>query len=79
VSINFPDNVAPADWCWSCCRSEPIPEGGAFQVCYECGHVYAAEADLLADHNAVLADMGEPPRTDLDQLRYFCAHCIHDF
>ena len=67
------------DFCWSCYKDEPIPETGAFQVCGECFHVYVTEDDLLASHNRVLAEMGEPPRIELGDLRHFCGECIHDF
>ena len=54
-------------------------DADTFQVCFECNHVYPTEADLLAAHNRVLLAMGDPPRTTLGSLRYFCGECTHDF
>jgi len=54
-------------WDASCCRS-----------CLECGHVFRDAAELLAAHNAILAELGEPPETDPARV-FCCPHCIHDF
>lgn len=78
----FPEGPpAPGpDWCYSCNRSEPIPDGGAYVVCPECWHVYPTAADLLASHNRVIAEMGDPTRDTLtDNLASFCGECMHDF
>ena len=57
---------------------EPIPPD-VFQVCGECGHVYATEADLLAAHNEVAVHFGDQPTAELGSALYFCAACTHDF
>lgn len=76
------------DWCHSCCKLEPIPEGGAFEVCIECGHVYATAEDLLKRYNeecdrmdATYAEEGFSPieRYVTATEIFFCQECTHDF
>ncbi|MEU4726501.1 hypothetical protein AB0G06_43480 [Nonomuraea dietziae] len=79
------------DYCWSCNKDEPIPPSGAYVVCFECGHVYATEQDLIDAYNRIVTEMNADGarrygdahqpialRTSADGI-YFCQHCIHDF
>lgn len=45
------------DYCWICHRYEDSLH--AYKVCFECGHVYRSEQDLVDEHNKVLAEMDE--------------------
>ena len=78
-SLDFLHYQLPADWCHEHMVREPSQDGD-FQACYECGHVYRTEQELLDVHNAVMEAYGEPPRSGLgERLRTFCGHCMHDF
>jgi hypothetical protein len=75
------------DFCWSCSRDEPIPEGGAYQICGECNHVYGTEQDLVDAHNQIITEMNQRMRPGQSKFGlwttaediYFCHHCLHDF
>jgi hypothetical protein len=88
------DEEAPdfgPDFCWSCYKDEPIPEGGAYQVCFECKHVYVTAEDLVVAYNRVITEMNRnmgPGHAKLALLTsspesakriYFCQLCMHDF
>lgn len=49
-----------------------------YRWCPECWHMFATPAELLAEHNKVLASLGLPPETDVEQV-HTCPHCVHDF
>jgi hypothetical protein len=80
----WPDPL-PDDWCYSHGCVEPDDEN-TYRACLECSHVFQTEADLIREHNGLLADMrkrhpGDPAQPDVtsgDQI-WTCPHCIHDF
>jgi hypothetical protein len=68
----------PDGFCWSHYEVEDYEH--AWLVCGECFHSYPSEQALLDDHNAVVViELREPARDELGDMRYFCAHCVHDF
>lgn len=67
------------DWCYSHNRSEPIPEGGAYRVCGECGHCWLSQEDLMADVIKSAQECGADVWPLGPQFVYFCPLCIHDF
>lgn len=76
--------------CWSHDVDEPIPEY-AYQVCFECNHVYANEQELVDAFNRIVAEMNadgaqrygkdHKPREMATSATgiHFCQHCLHDF
>jgi hypothetical protein len=54
------------------------PAGGFPVLCFECRHRYRAAAELLAEHNKVLASLGMPAETDVEQV-HCCPACTHDW
>lgn len=52
--------------------------GEPFKVCFECRHGFMTPAELLAGHNEHLAEFGQPPETDPQQV-FCCPMCTHDF
>lgn len=83
---NLPANVSH---CWCHHVNEPIP-ADVYQVCFECGHVYATAADLLAAYERETKRLQEsdffPDFPDEKAKRpssadeiFFCQECIHDF
>lgn len=65
------------------------PAEGAYRVCFECSHAYRTAQDLLAAHNAAMAEMAKAsrsfpptwehiPETDAGQV-FSCPFCIHDW
>lgn len=62
--------------CWSHDIDEPdLPW---YRACFECKHVYRTAAELLAEHNKVLAQYDVEPETDAADI-YTCPLCTHDF
>ena len=59
---------------------EEADEG--FKFCYECGHTYATEKELIDEYNASGQRADEPENlwraTASDQI-HFCPLCLHDF
>lgn len=52
-----------------------------YQVCYECGQVYATAADLLVEHRKLFAAIDEadcPPWIEPGRV-VSCPACLHDF
>lgn len=66
------------DWCYSCNRSEPIPEAGAYLVCGECFHCFDTADDLMAAVRKMAAEIGVQAPASADEV-YFCPLCAHDF
>jgi hypothetical protein len=79
-------------YCFCHYRFEEIPAGGAFIICFECGHVYATAQDLVDAWNREVDRMnadplpeskfeGPIPRRTLETVGeiFFCQECIHDF
>lgn len=68
------------DWCYSCNRSEPIPEG-AYLVCRECFHCWPTVDDFTADVLRMLDELGGLSREHLVTAEAwpFCPLCGHDF
>lgn len=70
-------------------KNEPVPVGGAYQICGECQHVYASAAALVAAYNDAArrfndGDIDDDGPVALRSLAeaddiYFCQFCIHDF
>jgi hypothetical protein len=61
------------------CHWHDIDEpGDAYRVCFECKHAFRSAAELLAEHSKHLAEFGQEPETDPEQV-YTCPLCIHDF
>ncbi|MGN9782804.1 hypothetical protein ACTMTF_15330 [Nonomuraea sp. ZG12] len=49
--------VSP-DYCWSCYKDEPFPTtGGVYIVCFECGHIYVTEQDLVDAYNLEIQEI----------------------
>lgn len=81
-------HAAEADCINVHCHAHAVdePAEGAYRVCLECGHVFPAAADLLADHAALVeglnvgAEAGEllTAKTDPERITV-CPHCAHDF
>ena len=69
------DCQAPGYHCYWHDVDEP---GDAYRVCFECHHAYLSAADLLAEHNKVLASLGMEPETDVEQV-FCCPCCTHNF
>jgi hypothetical protein len=64
-------------WCHAHHRDEPdLP--GDYRSCGECGHVYRTEADLLAEHNDLAAEIDLTSATSGAEV-YTCPLCAHDF
>ena len=57
-------------------RDEP---GEPWHVCFECKHNYLSAADLLAEHNRVLAEMGCDHRAIRAEAVFCCPFCLHDW
>jgi hypothetical protein len=55
--------------------SEPLK---GYRWCFECQHMFATAADLLAAHNAVLAGMALEAEGDVGRV-HACPFCVHDF
>lgn len=58
-------------------KKETFIEGESF-MCYECGHVFAGEDDLLFESNRKLAGLGAARKTNSQDVT-FCPFCYHDF
>ena len=61
-------------------------EFGGGLSCYECGHVWPDDEALIADHNALMIELGEMVKTDepmplatTTEDIYSCPQCTHDF
>ena len=55
--------------------------GTGFKFCFECGHTYATEKELIDEYNASGERKGEPDlwrATNVENI-YFCPLCLHDF
>ncbi|WP_431911643.1 hypothetical protein [Nonomuraea jabiensis] len=89
MTVEEPPDFGP-DFCWSCYKDEPIPEGGAYQVCFECSHVYVTWEDLVDTYNVrtLATNKAHPEFAPLALLvsspesaeRIFhCPLCLHDF
>jgi len=75
----WPHPWPPEEHCYSHGVHEPVPEGGAYRFCVECGHVYVTALDLLRDFAANAPD-DCPVSPDITAKDiHFCAHCTHDF
>lgn len=72
-----PDLGLGLDWCYSHHRSEPIPAGGAFRVCGECGHCWVTRESFQVDL-AVMWDEIKLPGPVPDDIPH-CPLCAHDF
>lgn len=73
--------IGEGAFCHSHGRREPIPDGGAYIVCFECGHVYRTRDELIDAHQANVGltddELSEPAMGK--RLEGFCGHCVHDF
>lgn len=70
----------PNEHCWWHHAHEPIPESGACQVCFECGHVYLTREDLVeAFLVGAPSNYGETKPPEPPEHIPFCPLCIHDF
>ena len=57
--------------------ADEAPEG--YRFCFECMHMFVTPAELLAEHNRVLAGLGiDRCDTDPDRV-YCCPFCTHDW
>jgi hypothetical protein len=69
---------------------EPVPPGGYYIMCMECGHCYDTEDDLRRAYRVIVEQWAAsslargchdidpltvPPASDI----YFCQECAHDF
>lgn len=68
------------DWCYSCNRSEPIPDG-AYLVCRECFHCWVTKDDFTADVRIMLHEinLNETGITVRVEDFPFCPLCSHNF
>ena len=73
--------------CWSHNVYEVLKQG-AYQVCFECKHVYMTAEDLEKAYTRVVREMnldcartGEAPIPEHKPASeiYFCQECVHDF
>lgn len=67
--------------CYSHGTHEPVPESGAYRVCFECGHVFVTDVEL---RQAYIDNAPEDTKVYADRLVSaddisFCPHCLHDF
>jgi hypothetical protein len=69
------DCQAPGYHCYWHNADEP---GDAFRVCFECHHAFLSAADLLAEHNKVLAGLGLEAETDVERV-HCCPECSHNW
>lgn len=57
----------------------------SFKVCFECGHVFATELDLISAHNDVVEQINRnDPHPGARQVQkaedvFCCPFCVHDF
>jgi hypothetical protein len=79
-------------YCYSCGTHEPLPDKW-YRMCGECLHVFVTEAELVREHNALLAEIrqdvtnvgvpvppeGVPPDVTTGKQVFCCPKCIHDF
>lgn len=70
----------PNDRCYGCGQVHDYSQS-YYLVCYECGHVWRTEEELVADHTALLAEMKAPIHPDDHRAEkiYICPQCTHDF
>jgi hypothetical protein len=61
-----------------CCWHDVDEPQGGYRTCFECWHVYQTAAELLAEHNKVLASLGLPPETDVERV-HCCPFCTHSW
>ena len=50
-----------------------------YTICFECGHVYKTEEELIAWWNHEHPSSGSEPWMDNTSEIYFCPLCMHDF
>jgi len=75
----WPHPWPPSEHCYVHGAHEPVPQGGAYIVCGECGHVYHTALDLLRDF-AEQAPPGFVVSGDTTAKDIaFCPFCTHDF
>jgi hypothetical protein len=76
------------DFCWGCVQNEPAPEGGAYRICGECGHVYGTPEDLVREDYELWVEIsytnpeflaGSNVPTRPPEEIYSCPICTHDF
>lgn len=79
-----PDCVGYCHWHG---RHEPT---AGYRVCFECGHVFLTERNLIEAHNRVVAELNAdqtpnywptkviPDATSGEEV-FCCPFCIHDF
>jgi hypothetical protein len=69
-----------------CCvhhEAEPVPQD-CFLICFECKHVFRTAQDLVAEHNATMAEFAGPDETwapvAVEQVGeiFSCPMCAHD-
>lgn len=66
-------------------KCEPIPDGGAYEICQRCGHVYPSAGALVDAYNATADRLsangysGTHHSIDAAHDIYFCQECGCDF
>lgn len=52
-----------------------------YRLCFECGHVYRTEDELVRAHLEILRSLDEPPQEPdhHGETIYACPLCTHDF
>lgn len=71
------------DMCWIHRVLEPFEEGD-YRYCYECGHVYKTEQELLDEFNKECKEVcNSCDHKHVDKTSgvdiFFCPLCLHDF
>lgn len=70
-------------YCWSHHKYEN--DLRAFKVCFECGHVFATELELISAHNDVVEQINKNDphpgarRAQKAEDVFCCPFCVHDF
>lgn len=65
--------------CAICNKIEPVTDE-TYEVCFECGHVYETEQDLIdTEYETAQSyeDQAIPKQKGIDIL--YCPLCLHDF